>query len=345
MNCAEQAKNPARLHLAVVAVNGSFTTAVYAAQELMQSCRFILASLGNSDGSELVCEILSAEGDSFLDSNGRCMPADGGLKELPDNAVITFPGFGMVPEQTLPALLQQYRPLEQWLREHHGRGCTLAAGCNGNFLLTEAGLMQGRPVTTSWLYAEAYRRRYPDMELDMNSILLDFNRVISVGGILCGLDLMLYIIEQRIGLEVARHCAKFMLLENRQPSKVPFEMRQSLLTRDPMIKRAIDWIRQNLAERISVDDILAQVPVSKRNFSRRFREETGESPAGFVQRMRIERAKSLLETSDLPVDRILEKIGYTDNSSFSRQFRNHTMMTPKEYRERFRVAVAKQALQ
>ena len=255
--------------------------------------------------------------------------------------MVFFPGFGIIPHTDLPEKLENYSFLGDWLREQHEHGCTLATGCNGNFLFVEAGLMQNRAVTTSWLYAEMFKERYPDIELDLNSILLEHNRVFSVGGLLCGLDLMLALIERFISKEVARLCTKFMLLDNRQPSKVPFEKRQTVFHHDPMIEKAITWIRANMHQRISMDDIVAQVPASKRNLSRRFREATGESPAEFIQRMRIERAKSLLETSDIPIDRIIEKVGYSDGSAFARQFRNHTMMTPTEYRERFRIQISK----
>jgi transcriptional regulator GlxA family with amidase domain len=251
--------------------------------------------------------------------------------------VVFFPGFGVVPPQLLVEKLATYAFLGEWLREQHERGCILATGCNGNLLFVEAGLMRGRPVTTSWLYAELFRERYPDVDLDLNSILIDRNGIVSVGGILCGLDLMLAVIESRVSAEVARLCAKFMLLENRRPSSVPFDKRQAVLNHDRMIRKAVDWIRSNLHRRISVDDLVARVSTSRRNLTRRFRDATGESPKEYIQRVRIDRAKSLLETTDMPVERIAEQVGYADTSAFARQFGSQTMMTPREYRNRFQV--------
>jgi transcriptional regulator GlxA family with amidase domain len=339
MNRADSAKPPGALHFAVVAVDGSVASAVFGPLEMLQACAAIQANLGPEHQATITSEVLSPEAGSFVSSNGRRLPTDGPLRALPPRSVIFFPGFGLVPPQALVGKLSAYAVLGDWLREQHERGCILATGCNGNFLFVEAGLMRGRPVTTSWMYAELFRERYPGVELDLNSILIDRNRVISVGGILCGLDLMLAVIENRISAEVARLCAKFLLLENRRPSSVPFDKRQAVLNQDPMIRKAVDWIRGNLHRRISVEELVARVPTSKRNLTRRFRDATGESPREYIQRVRIDRAKSLLETSDLPVEQIAEQVGYADTSAFTRQFSSQTLMTPKEYRNRFQVRV------
>lgn len=195
------------LHFVVVAVDGSIASAVFGPIEMLQACEPMRANLGPEHQSKITFEILSPEGASFLSSNGHRLPTDGALKDLPAGSVIFFPGFGVVPPPVLVEKLAAYRKLGAWLRRQHELGCTLSTGCNGNFLLVEAGLMQGRPVTTSRIYAELFRERYPDVELDLDSILIDRNRIVSVGGIVCGLDLMLSVIESRVSAEVARLCA------------------------------------------------------------------------------------------------------------------------------------------
>src|SRR5262245_26373835 len=326
MNRANSAKAIGGLHFVVVAVDGSVASAVFGPLEILQACSAIRASLGPAHQAKITAEMLSPEGGSFVSSNGHRLPTDGPLRALPPHSVVFFPGFGAVPPHALVEKLATYAFLGEWLREQHERGCILATGCNGNFLFVEAGLMRGRPVTTSWMYAELFRERYPDVELDFNSILIDRKRVVSVGGILCWLDLMLAVLEARISAEVARLCAKFMLLENRRPSRVPFDQRQAVLNQDPMIRKAVDWIRGNLHRRISVDDLVARVVTSKRNLTRRFRDATGESPKEYIQRVRIDRAKALLETSDMPVEKIAEQVGYADTSAFTRQLSSQTLM-------------------
>jgi transcriptional regulator GlxA family with amidase domain len=341
---AQSAKNravsarPARgLHFVVVAVNGSVASAVFGPLELLQACIAIRSDLGPEHQAKITWEILSPEGDTFLSSNGHRLPTDGPLKPLPRQSVVLFPGFGAITPAALVEKLSAYAFLGDWLREQHQNGCTLATGCNGNFLFVESDLMQGRPVTTSWMYAKLFQERYPKVQLDLNSILIDRNRVISVGGILCGLDLMLAVIENRVSAQVARLCAKFLLLENRRPSDVPFEKRQAVLSQDAMIRKAVEWIRENLHRRIRMEDLGAVVAASERNLTRRFRGVTGESPKGYIQRARIDRAKSLLETSAMPIAQVAESVGYADASAFTRQFNLEMMMRPKEYRDRFQI--------
>jgi len=104
---------------------------------------------------------------------------------------------------------------------------------------------------------------------------------------------------------------------------------------DPLIDRAVSWIRGNLHSRLTMDDLLRQVPTSRRNLSRRFKLETGEGVQAFIQRLRIDRAKLLLETSSTPVEQIVEEVGYHDPSAFARQFKRHTKLMPKQYRQRY----------
>ncbi len=104
---------------------------------------------------------------------------------------------------------------------------------------------------------------------------------------------------------------------------------------DPLVDRAVNWIRGNLHAPLTVDDVLQQVPTSRRSLSRRFKLETGEGMRAFVQWLRIDRAKLMLETSQLPIERIVERVGYQDKSAFAGQFKRRTSLTPNQYRQRY----------
>lgn len=326
-----------KLHFVVIAVDGSVASAVFAPLEIFQACNIVQANMPHLDPVEISWEVLSPNGNSFLASSGYKLPVDGGLKDLPKDSIIFFPGFGLVSPLDLHETLEKHQDLGVWLKRQHDFGCTIAAGCAGNFLLIDAGLIKKEKVTTSWLYAELFKERYPDIELDLDSILIQHEKIISVGGLLCGLDLVLSLIQRFVHKEVAQICTKMMVLENRHPSKVPFEQRQSILHNDPMIAKAVDWIRDNLHQRFTLADVVEHVHTSRRNLSRRFKQETGESFQDFVKRSRINRAKILLETSSLSIEKIAEEVSFSDNSAFSRTFKNHTTLTPKEYRQRFKI--------
>ena len=126
-----------------------------------------------------------------------------------------------------------------------------------------------------------------------------------------------------------------LALESRRPSEMRYEKRQAMVHNDPLIARTVSWIRGNLHERFTLDELLRQVPTSRRNLTRRFKIETGEPIQAFVQRLRIDRAKLLLETSNLPIEQVVDRVGYQDMSAFARQFKRHTQLTPNHYRQRY----------
>ncbi|HEX6996600.1 MAG TPA: helix-turn-helix domain-containing protein [Gammaproteobacteria bacterium] len=324
-----------KLHFAVIAVDGSITSSVYGPIELVQGCGKLQASIPELDPCEISTEVLSPDGRPFLASSGYRMPVDGGLKDLPPSSVIFFSGFGLPSPDLLPAMLERHADVGAWLEQQHARGATIAATCTGNFLLAENGLLR-RKATTHWLYAELFRRRYPRIGLDLDAAVVQEERVFSVGGGVCGLDTaVLTVIERFLGREVARICTKLLVLESRRPSELRYEERQPAVRNDPLVDKAVDWIRRNLSTPLTVDDLLRQLPTSRRTLNRRFKLETGEGIQSFIQRLRIDRAKLLLETSNLPIEQIVDHVGYRDKSAFARQFKRHTRLTPQQYRQRY----------
>ena len=333
--CAGHANMTRKLHFAVVAVDGTLASMVFGPIELVQACSKLQAGLPELEPCAISTEILSPDGEPFLSSSGYRLAVDGRLRDLPPESVIFFPGFGVPMADRLPGLLEQYAPIGEWLKRQHDSGSTIAASCTGNFVLAENDLLRRGKATTYWLYADLFRERYPHIELDLDASIIEDVRVFSVGGVVCGLDGVLAVIDRFIGREFARLCTKLLVLENRPPSELRYEKRQVAMHEDPLIEKAVDWIRCNLQSHLTVGDLLQRIPTSRRNLSRRFKLETGESIQAFIQRLRIDRAKLLLETSNTPIDRIVEKIGYRNPSAFARQFKRRTKLTPTQYRQRY----------
>ena len=324
-----------KLHFVVVAVDGCLASMVLGPIELVQACKKLQTGLPELEPCEISTEILSPDGGPYLSSSGYRLPVDGALRNLPAGAVIFFPGFGLPLVDRLPGLLEQHAAVGEWLKQRHEAGNTIAAACTGNFVLAENDLLRHKRATTYWVYADLFRERYPHIDLDLDCALIEDDRVLSVGGVVCGLDGVLAVIDRFIGREFARLCTKLLMLENRPPSALRYEKRQPTVHNDPLIDKAVSWIRGNLHSRLTVDDVLRQVPASRRNLSRRFKLETGESVQAFIQRLRIDRAKLLLETSHTPIEQIVAEVGYQDPSAFARRFKRHTTLTPQQYRRRY----------
>jgi transcriptional regulator GlxA family with amidase domain len=324
-----------KLHFVVLAMDGSIASTVFGPIELVQACRSWQAGIPELDPCDVSTEIVSPDGATFLASTGYRLPVDGGLRDLPPETVVFIPGFGLPQPGRLPSVLKQHLACIPWIKRQYEAGITIAGSCTGNFLLAEAGLLKGRKATTYWVYGDLFRERYPNVELDLDASLIENERVFSVGGVICGLEGVLAIIERFVGKEFARLCTKMLVLENRPPSELRYEKRQPTFHDDSMVESVVQWIREHLHARITLQDVLRHVPTSRRNLSRRFRLETGESVQSFIQRLRIDRAKLLLETSAMPVEQILDQIGYQDTSAFGRRFKQHTTLTPNQYRERY----------
>ena len=324
-----------RLHCAMVAVDGGLASTTYGPLELLYLCRQLQIAMPEVGPCEISSELLSPDGLPFTCVTGYRHDVDGGLKDLPAGSVILLPGFGLPLPGRIAELLRRYASLGIWLQRQHAAGCSIAAWCSGTFLLAENGLLPGRRATIYWMYGDLFRKRYPHIALDMDATLVEDERIYSLGGTACGMDTVLALIERHVGPDVARLCTKMLGLETRPPSELHYEQRQVTLHNDPMVKKVVGWIRGNLHQKLSVDDVLQQVPASRRNFSRRFRTETGESLQAFIQRLRMDRARLLLETSSTPIERILDQLGYRDPSAFSRQFKRRTQLTPQQYRQRF----------
>lgn len=168
-------------------------------------------------------------------------------------------------------------------------------------------------------------------------MLTESDRLVCAGTGMSHLDLALHLIERQGGRDLARLCARYAVLEHQRRSQAPYVILNHARHHDPMILKAEKWIKANLRHDIGLDDMAAHVAVSPRTLTRHFKESTGDSPQVFVQKLRIEMSKALLEGTRLRMDAILERIGYSDDRAFRRLFRKYTSLSPRECRRRFGV--------
>ena len=224
------------------------------------------------------------------------------------------------------------------LRQFHEQGVLIGGICSGTILLAEAGLLDGRTATTSWWLGEPFRCRYPLVRLALDEVVTTDGNVWCAGAATSHFNLTLKIIEHFVSADVAALVARFMLIDPNRASQAPYMVHDFRpVAADPAVARAQKWVGARLAEAFTLDDMAGAAAVSTRTLIRRFREATGLTPLAYVQKARVEEAKSLLSTGNLAPEKIVDRVGYTDMSSFRRLFREHTGMTPHDYREKFRV--------
>ena len=229
-------------------------------------------------------------------------------------------------------------PLVAWLRRAHASGAIACAACAGVFFLAEAGLLEGRAATTHWGLAQAFRARYPGVRLEPERLLVDGGDYVCAAGLTAYFDLALHLVARFASPEVAASCARTLLLDPGRASQTPY---MSLLgpcaQGDAHMAKAQEWLEKNHTRTLRPGELAAAVTLGERTLLRRFKKATGRTPGAYLQALRIEHAKRLLESGTLSVDEIVATVGYQDTPAFFRLFKEMTGLTPGGYRSRFSV--------
>jgi transcriptional regulator GlxA family with amidase domain len=239
-------------------------------------------------------------------------------------------------ELDLAASNRANAPLIPWLRRFHARGASIAAICTGVSLVAEAGLLDEQPATTHWALVEEFRRRYPRVRWQPERFVTESGRIFCGGGVYSAIDLSLYLVEKFCGHEVAVETAKALLLETPRIWQSGYGTAPPRSAHDDDgIQKAQAWLFRNFKDEVRVEELAARVGMSPRNFARRFTAATGETPLGYLHRLRMDTARHLLETGTKGVAEVSEAVGYQDLAFFRRLFKRHTGAPPRAYRARF----------
>lgn len=227
-----------------------------------------------------------------------------------------------------------------WLHRLHESGAMICSVCSGSVLLAAAGFLDGRPATTHWGYIDHFHEFFPDVDLQPNRILLPAGpgqRIVTTGGMAAWEDLALYLIARFHGEAAAVKAAKLFLFGDHSEGQLLYAAR--LVPKrvdDGAIARTQTWVAEHYTAANCLEHMTALSGLSERTFKRRFTKATGFTPLEYVQTLRIEEAKHILETTDDAVDTIVARVGYDDPASFRRLFKRLTGVTPGRYRQRYR---------
>jgi len=215
----------------------------------------------------------------------------------------------------------------------------LACTCTAAIMLAQTDLLDGMEATIHWNYAPSLARHYPRLRVDPDRASVvtgQERRIIMAGGGTSHLDLILYLIARFVGLTEALEVAKAYLITWHDAGQRPFTLLVTgKQTSDRVIVRCQEWVADHYAEAAPVTAMARLSGLSERTFTRRFVKATGMSPLDYVHALRLEEAKQILETSDLPVEAVALEAGYQNNGFFGRLFRRRVGMTPAQYRRRW----------
>jgi transcriptional regulator GlxA family with amidase domain len=274
----------------------------------------------------------SLDGAPVRTSSGLTLVPDGPFTGTPDPHTLLVPG-GQGTRSPDPRLTD-------WLREHGPRVPRLVSVCTGAIRLAEAGLLDGRRATTHWAYCDKLARDHPAVEVDPDPIYVRDGQVSTSAGVTSGIDLALALVEEDLGREVALVVARHLVVFLRRPgNQAQFSAQLAAQTarREPL-REVQQWITEHPADDLSVEALAARARLSPRHFARAFRAETGMTPGRYVERVRLEHARRLLEDTRDGVEEISRASGYGTPEAMRRAFVKALGAAPAEYRRRFRPA-------
>ncbi|ACK49110.1 transcriptional regulator, AraC family [Methylocella silvestris BL2] len=211
--------------------------------------------------------------------------------------------------------------LTAFLRQTPGRRRRTASICTGAFVLAEAGLLDGRRATTHWFHARQLQALFPKVKVDEDRIFVVDGPIYTSAGMTAGIDLALALVEEDLGLEIARSVArKLVVYHRRAGGQSQFSALLELEPKSDRIQSALAYAKRNLHMRLTVEQLAEAAHLSPRQFSRAFHAETGQSPAKAVEHLRIEEARMMMEQGTRPIDSIARDTGFSDRDHMRRAF-------------------------
>lgn len=238
----------------------------------------------------------------------------------------------------LETLCKQNEKLFPMLNRFYKQGTAIAGICSGAVTLAEAGLLNNRPATTHWALIDGCRKRYPQVDWQPERYVTESDNIFCSGGVYSGVDLCLYLVEKYCGHKVAMQTAKALLLRTPRIWQAGYTAEAPKIHHgDEQIRNVQEWMFKNFPEQTDVAILAAKAGMSSRTFSRRFKAATGETPIIYLQRVRINAARHLIENDLKTVWEISRSVGYEDLSFFNQLFKRYTGLSPSVYRERFSI--------
>jgi len=276
-------------------------------------------------------QVCASEPGPLATTAGFTIAATRGLAALSRAHTVIVPSWRDTAEPVPPALLQA-------LRRAHARGARIVGLCLGAFVLAEAGLLDGRPATTHWHLAGEFARRFPQIDVRPDVLYVDDGDVLTSAGTAAGIDCCLHLLRGLAGAEVAARVARRMVVApHRQGGQAQY-IEQPLPRggADQRLAAVMSWVLARLDQPHSLDTLAARAAMSRRSFTRRFREATGTTVLQWLQNQRLARAQRLLETSSQPLEAIAAEAGFGSALSLRQWFMARLSISPSQYRKAFK---------
>ncbi|HUZ61989.1 MAG TPA: helix-turn-helix domain-containing protein [Hanamia sp.] len=258
--------------------------------------------------------------------------ADAEIKNIKKTDLIIIPAF----EGDIKKGVEQNTDLIPWIIQQYKKGAEIASLCVGAFLLASTGLLEGKSCSTHWRAGKEFKKMFPGVNLVTDKIITDEYGIYTSGGAFSSANLILYIIEKYAGREEAIQCSKTFQVDLDRHSQSPFIIFEGQKDHNDIhIKKAQEFIENNVQEKISVDQLASMLSIGRRNLERRFKKATSNSLVEYMQRVKVEAAKMRFERSTDNVNEVMYNVGYNDPKAFRSTFKRFTGLSPVSYRNKY----------
>ena len=301
----------------IIGFYNSMATTIFGPMDIFNQAGRLWNRVNNSPGTPFFDVVLaSCDGEPIKCTNNIRVTTHCGIEEIRSTDLIILASATYIRE-----ILEKSPGLIPWIRSQYDQGAHVASICTGAFLLAETGLLNGLSATLHWGFVDEFRKRYPGVRLDQDRMFIDHGRLYCSAGVNAGMDLSLYLVEKFCGRKAALESARTMILDLGRTSQTPYA--GFVFSRnhgDPMVMEVQKNMETHYKETLDYDRLAGECRMSRRSLERRFKQATGVTPLVYLQQLRIENAKRLLEKGIRNVNEIAWEVGYEDVSFFRKVF-------------------------
>lgn len=277
--------------------------------------------------------IVSTKTGPVISDTLMCLDASHTLSEAPLPHSILVVG-----AHEIERIVEEQSEIVEWTRRVASKVERFAALCSGAFFLAAAGLLEGKRATTHWKMADVMQQRYPNIQVDIDSIFIPQGNLWTSAGVSASVDLALAFVEADFGHDLALQVAQDLVIFLKRPGgQSQFSANlTSQMTQTSEMRAVQEWVLNNIDQKISVSLMASQASMSLRNFTRIFHKEVGVCPSEFLEKARVDKARRMLSESDLPMKSVAFKCGFATTDQMRNVFKKYLSITPRQYQERFR---------
>ena len=317
-------------HISIIIPDGAILGSLEGSRQLLTQVNGFFRSRGEEPIFNV--ELVGLNINTEVSGGKYTVNADKTIDEIEKTDLIIIPALDGEMKQAI----ENNNAFIPWIIAQNNRGAEVASLCLGAFLLASTGLLNGKKCATHWMAEHEFRKMFPEVELVTQKIITDEKGFYSSGGAFSYLNLILYLIEKFAGRDMAILSAKVFAIEMERTNQLSFTIFQGQKEHeDEPVKQAQVFIENNFQDKITIDQLAAMLAIGRRNLERRFKKATDNTVVEYIQRVKIEAAKSNFEKARDNVNEVMYNVGYSDPKAFRNTFKKITGLSPLEYRNKY----------